>query len=136
MKRTTMITATALTFIAGAALAEGDAVKGKKAFSKCRSCHTVASEDEVFFKGGKTGPNLFGALGRQAGTAEGYKYGASIVAAGEAGLMWTEELMISYIADPKGFLKEYLDDSGAKAKMTFKMKDADDVVAYLASVAP
>jgi cytochrome c len=136
MKRTIIVTAAAFTFIAGTALAEGDAEKGKKDFKKCRACHTVASEDEVFLKGGKIGPNLFGTLGRQAGTVEEYKYGASIVAAGESGLIWTEELMISYIADPKGFLKEYLDDSGAKAKMTFKMKDSDEVDAYLASLAP
>lgn len=136
MKRMITISASVLVMFGGMAMAEGDAEAGKKDFKKCRACHAVASADEVFFKGGKTGPNLYGVVGRQAGTTEGYKSGASMVAAGEAGLIWTEEQLIAYIADPKGFLKEYLDDSSAKAKMTFKMKNAGDVVAYLASVAP
>ena len=61
-------------------------------------------------KGGRTGPNLYGVVGRQAGTQEDFdKYGDSIVAAGEAGLVWTEELIVEYAKDPKAFLQDYLD---------------------------
>ncbi|WP_170425915.1 c-type cytochrome [Ruegeria arenilitoris] len=116
--------------------AEGDAEAGKKTFNKCKSCHMIADpEGEVIVKGGKTGPNLYGIAGRTAGTVEGFKYGDSIVAAGENGLVWDEETFVSYAQDPKAFLKDYLGETSAKSKMTFKLKKgAEDVYAYIVSV--
>lgn len=118
------------------AYAEGDAEAGKKAFNKCKSCHLIADPaGEVIVKGGKTGPNLYGVAGRTAGTVEGFKYGDSIVAAGENGLVWDETTFVEYAQDPKEFLKTYLDDTAAKSKMTFKLKSgAEDVYAYIVSV--
>jgi len=119
------------------ALAEGDAAAGEKLFKKCKACHMIVNGDDVIFKGGKTGPNLYGIIGRTAGTVEGFKYGKSLVAAGEAGLVWDEEMITKYVIDPKAFLKEYLDDGGAKSSMSFRLKKGgEDVAAYLASVAP
>ena len=41
------------------------------------------------------------------------------------------------MADPRAYLREYLDDSKAKSKMAFKLrKGGEDVAAYLASVGP
>ncbi len=116
--------------------AEGDAEAGKKTFNKCKSCHQIADPaGEVIVKGGKTGPNLYGIAGRTAGTVEGFKYGDSIVAAGENGLVWDEETFVSYAQDPKAFLKDYLGETSAKSKMTFKLKKgAEDVYAYIVSV--
>jgi len=116
--------------------AEGDAEAGKKAFNKCKSCHLIADPDgEVIVKGGKTGPNLYGIAGRTAGSVDGFKYGDSIVAAGENGLVWDETTFVEYAQDPKAFLKSYLDDTAAKSKMTFKLKSgAEDVYAYIVSV--
>ncbi|WP_424831904.1 c-type cytochrome [Ruegeria sp.] len=131
------ILATALVgLLAVPAYAEGDAEAGKKAFNKCKSCHLIADPaGEVIVKGGKTGPNLYGIAGRTAGTVEGFKYGDSIVAAGENGLVWDETTFVEYAQDPKGFLKTYLDDTAAKSKMTFKLKSgAEDVYAYIISV--
>ena len=118
------------------AYAEGDAEAGKKTFNKCKSCHMIADPaGEVIVKGGKTGPNLYGIEGRTAGTVEGFKYGDSIVAAGEKGLVWDEATFVEYVQDPKTFLKSYLDDTSAKSKMTFKLKKGgEDVYAYIASV--
>ncbi|WP_170602971.1 c-type cytochrome [Ruegeria arenilitoris] len=118
------------------ALAEGDAEAGKKGFNKCKSCHMIADPaGEVIVKGGKTGPNLYGVAGRTAGTVEGYKYGDSIVEAGENGLVWDEETFVAYAEDPKAFLKDYLGETAAKSKMTFKLKKgAEDVYAYIVSV--
>lgn len=116
----------------------GDAAKGEKGFKKCKSCHMIVSpEGEKIVKGGKTGPNLYGIIGRQAGSVEGFKYGASLVEAGEGGLIWDEASVAAYAKDPKKFLKEVLDSGSAKSKMSFKMKKGgEDVAAYLASVAP
>ena len=124
----------ALSF-AAPALAEGDAAAGEKTFNKCKSCHMIVSDagDEIV-KGGRTGPNLYGIIGKTAGTAD-FKYGKDLVAAGEAGLVWDEATLVEYVADPRAFLRTYLDDSKAKSKMSFKLKKGgEDVAAYLASV--
>lgn len=123
--------------LAGPALAEGDAAKGEKAFNKCKACHAVVSDaGDTIIKGGKTGPNLYGIVGRTAGTVEGYKYGESLVAAGENGLAWDEANFAEYTADPKAFLKTYLDDTSAKSKMSYKLKKgAEDIYAFLQSAA-
>jgi cytochrome c len=123
--------------LSGAAYAQGDAAAGEKTFKKCKACHTISNGDEVIVKGGKTGPNLYGVVGRPAGSYEGFKYSKSMVAAGEGGLVWTEELIAQFVQDPKAYLKDLLGDSKAKSKMTFKLKKGGvDVAAYLASLAP
>ncbi len=116
--------------------AEGDAEAGKKTFNKCKSCHMIADPaGEVIVKGGKTGPNLYGIAGRTAGTEEGFRYGDSLVEAGENGLVWDEETFVAYAQDPKAFLKDYLGETSAKSKMTFKLKKGgEDVYAYIVSV--
>lgn len=127
----------AVALLAVPAFAEGDAAKGEKGFNKCKACHMIVSDEgETIIKGGKTGPNLYGLPGRTAGTAD-FKYGADLVAAGEAGLVWDETTFVTYSADPKAFLKEYLDKSSAKSKMSFKLKKgAEDIWAFLVSVSP
>jgi cytochrome c len=135
--RTLAITAlTAILGMSSFALAEGDVAKGENDFKKCKACHTIANGDEVIFKGGKTGPNLYGVIGRTAGSVEGFRYSASMVAAGEGGLVWDEETLAAFVMDPKGYLKEVTGDSGAKTKMSFKLKKAENIAAYLASVSP
>jgi cytochrome c len=117
--------------------ADGDAAAGEADFKKCKSCHAIVADDgTAIVKGGKTGPNLYGIIGRAAGSAD-FKYGDSLKAAGEAGLVWDEENLAAFVADPKEFLKEATGDDKAKTKMTFKLKKGgDDMAAYLASVAP
>lgn len=138
MKLTTGILAAAMTLAAsGAALAQGDAEKGAKIFKKCKSCHSIVNGDEVIVKGGKVGPNLYGVIGRQAGTYEGFSYSDSMVAAGEGGLVWDEEHIAMFVHNPKEYMKEITGDDGAKSKMAFKLKKGgEDVAAYLASVGP
>lgn len=136
-------TAVAAVAFAGTAFAEshagsGDAAKGEKEFNKCKSCHMIVAEDGTeIVKGGRTGPNLYGIIGTQAGTEEGFRYGDSLVAAGEAGLVWDEESFVAYVQDPKKFLATYLDDSGARSNMSFRLrKGMEDLYAYLVSVGP
>lgn len=133
---TKLFALTAATLLATSSAYAGDAAGGEKDFKRCKACHTIANGDDVIFKGGKTGPNLYGVIGRVAGSqADFSKYGDDLVAVGAAGLVWTEELLTDYVKDPKGFLSAQLDTS-AKSKMSFKMKDGADVAAYLASVGP
>ena len=115
----------------------GDAAAGEDVFKKCKACHMIADGENVIYKGGKSAPNLYGIIGRTAGTVEGFDYKPSIEAAGEAGLVWDEANLAEYVADPKKFLQTYLDDKGAKSGMSFKLrKGGEDVAAYLKSVGP
>ncbi|WP_343116844.1 cytochrome C [Ostreiculturibacter nitratireducens] len=122
--------------LAGPALADGDAAKGENEFKKCKACHEIVADDGTeIMKGGKTGPNLYGVIGRAVGSTD-FNYGDSIKAAGEQGLVWDEEMLVAYLADPKAWLQEVTGDAAAKSKMTFKLtKGGEDVAAYLASVA-
>ena len=131
-----LITAIAFGLLAAPAFASGDVDKGEAGFKKCKSCHAIAPADgDPIVKGGKTGPNLYGIIGRTAGTSEGFKYGDDLVAAGAAGLVWDEDNFTAYVTDPKAFLQEYLGSTSAKSKMSFKLKKGgEDVAAYLASV--
>jgi cytochrome c len=127
--------------MAGPALAQepsGDAAAGEKVFAKCQTCHAMVDPEGnvVAGKNAKTGPNLYGIIGRAAGTYPEFKYGESIVALGAGGFTWTEADLVAYVADPAAFLKEKSGDSKAKSKMSFKLKDekeAADVAAFLAS---
>lgn len=137
MIRTALFAAAAL--IAGPAFADGHVAEGEKLTAKrCKSCHMIANGDDVILKGGKTGPNLWGVIGRQAGTEDGFNYGDDLVAAGAAGLVWDEESIAEFIADPKAFLRATLNDDGARSKMSLKVRKDDEraaIAAYLASLA-
>ena len=124
-----------LVTLAAPANAAGDAAAGEKVFKKCMSCHRVG-------EGAKNlvGPVLNGVVGRAAGTAPDFAYSQLNKDAGAAGLVWTEENIVAYLADPSGFLNKFLTDKGkAEAtamttKMTFKLPaqaDREDVIAYL-----
>lgn len=125
--------------LATSAFADGHVAEGEKLTAKrCKACHMISDGDNVILKGGKVGPNLWGIVGRAAGSQEGFKYGKSLAAAGEKGLVWDEEQITAYLGDPKKYLRTYLDDKKAKSKMTFKLKKEDQrtaVAAYLASLA-
>jgi cytochrome c len=115
------------------ALAAGDAKKGERVFRQCQTCHMVGDKARV-----KIGPVLNEIFGRQAGTYPKFRYSKINKAAGEAGLIWTPELVSEYLPDPQKFLKAYLKEKGQKAsgrtKMSFKLRNKGkvaDVVAYL-----
>jgi cytochrome c len=138
----TVIAAVAGVFAAGAAFAQdGDAAAGEKLFNQCQTCHVVVNEagETLAGRNAKTGPNLYAVSGRTAGTVEGFRYSESMVAAGEKGLVWDQDLFVAYVQDPTPFLREYLEDTGARGSMAFKVRseeDAKNLYAFLASLAP
>lgn len=115
----------------------GDPAVGEDAFKKCKACHSVIAPDGTEFqKGGRTGPNLYGVIGRGVASDPDFKYGESIAALGATGAVWDESSLAAYIADPAAYLKQALGDDAAKSKMSFKLAaGGEDVAAYLASVA-
>ncbi|MEB8387059.1 cytochrome C [Rhodobacteraceae bacterium KMM 6894] len=123
--------------LVGAAQAD-DVAKGEKTFNRCKACHAITADDGTnIVKGGKTGPNLYGVIGRTVGSLDGFTYGDSIAAAGAAGIVWDEEQLAAYVADPTDWLEEALGDKSAKSKMTFKLKKGGDhIAAYLATMTP
>mgnify|MGYP002173105302 CR=1 FL=1 len=73
---------------------------------------------------------------RGAAEAE-FKYSSALLAAAEAELVWDEETLDGYLANPKKFLQALLDEKKIKNKMKFKLKKEQqraDVIAYLKSL--
>lgn len=137
MKKILTVAATMLTFTAPAfAEGEGDAAAGAKEFRKCKACHAIIDDDgNAILKGGKTGPNLYGVMGREAGVAD-FKYSKIMLSAAAAGLIWDAENLPLYLEDPNGFLSEIAGESGRSKMAKQKVKNAADIVAYLESVVP
>ncbi len=129
------LAAASLSLLAAPAFA-GDPAAGEAAFGQCQTCHVVATEDGEVLAGrnARSGPNLYGIVGRQAGTVDGFRYQASIVQAGEEGLVWDEENLVPYLLNPPGFLTETL-GSRARSGMSHRVRTEDqarDLVAFLA----
>lgn len=124
--------------LAAPAFADPDAAEGEENFKKCKSCHSIVAPDGTEIqKGGKTGPNLWGIVGRAVGSAPDFKYGDGILAANAKGVVWDEAQIITYLADPSAWVKTASGDDAAKSKMTFKLpkaEDAEDMAAYLATL--
>jgi cytochrome c len=118
----------------------GDVTKGEVVFKKCMVCHRIGPDAAILI-----GPVLTGVIGRPAGTYPGFVYSPLMKAAGENGLVWSEELIKEYLPDPPAFLKKFLTDKGKPtlaaglSKMLFKLpseQERDDVVAYIETFAP
>jgi cytochrome c len=137
MMKTKVLAVLSAVILAAPAFADGDAAKGEADFKKCKACHSIIAPDGTEIqKGGKTGPNLYGIVGKAVASDPDFKYGDSIKAVGAAGTVWDQDALAAYTADPAAWLKEVSGDDGAKSKMTFKLsKGNEDMAAYLASVA-
>ncbi|MEQ8294541.1 MAG: cytochrome c family protein [Roseovarius sp.] len=71
-----------------------DASKGERVFNKCKACHTV----EEGANG--TGPYLYGVVGRDVASADGFSYSGNLVAAAD---VWTPENLSAFLESPSGF---------------------------------
>src|SRR5438552_11566243 len=75
------------------ARAAGDARVGAALFNRCAICHSNA-------KGApnKLGPNLFGVVGRKAGTYPGFSYSSAMK---RSGITWTAANLMAYLVAPQ-----------------------------------
>lgn len=92
----TMVMAAAASMPVAAFADEGDAAAGQRVFNQCRACHTIN-------EGGRSGvgPNLWGIVGRRAGSIEGFRYSSNLRELAAGGLTWTEDRLRAYIQNPK-----------------------------------
>ncbi len=115
----TIFAAVLFVFATEAATAEGDPIKGKGVFNKCKACHFVEASKKK-----KVGPHLAKIFGRKSGAVEGFKYSKAMK---NTDIVWNEETIDAFITKPKAFIRG--------TKMTFiglkKKKDRNDVIAYL-----
>jgi cytochrome c len=105
-----------------ALLAHADADAGAKDARKCAACHN-------FEEGGpaKIGPPLWGVVGRDIASVEGFKYSDALT--GKEGA-WDYQKLDAFLAEPRGWAKG--------TKMAFagvkKPEERADVIAYLRSL--
>jgi cytochrome c len=125
-----MLAATAVAALAfgcagtGASFADGDVAKGKAAFERqCAICHTVE-------KGGdnRYGPNLFGIVGRKAGTVPGFAYSNAFKT--RANWEWTEDAIGGWAMFPSAMVP----GTAMGIFQGIAEPDRDDLVAYFASL--
>ncbi len=77
-------------------LAAYDSKAGKKAFRKCKSCHTSAKGDK-----NRVGPNLWDVMGRQKAGIEGYKYSDAMKLKGGT---WTYKDLDQFLTNPRTYV--------------------------------
>ncbi len=103
-------------------LATADAGAGSKVFRKCSACHKLESGANG------AGPYLYGVVGRDIGSADGFGGYSSDLANLEGN--WTPEALNEFLTNPKRF--------AAGTTMNFaglsKIEDRANVVAYLDSI--
>lgn len=110
-------------FGAAGAAAAGDAAAGKGVFSsQCGMCHTANKGGAVLL-----GPNLFGVVGRKAGSVAGYNYSPAMKA---AGFSWSADKLKEYLPSPAALVPgNKMPYGGLK-----NPGKVDDLVAYLDSL--
>ncbi|WP_427788621.1 c-type cytochrome [Brevundimonas diminuta] len=98
---------------------EGDLENGRRAFARCRSCHTITPSGPNM-----TGPNLYGVFGSAAGAREKYSYSHAMRT---AGFTWDAETLDHWLQNPRSFLPGN--------KMSFAglpdATDRRDIIAFL-----
>ena len=76
-----------------------DVSAGERLFKRhCGICHVAEKDSARRLQG----PNLWGLIGRKAGTVEGFRYSD---ANKKSGIVWTAETLDPYLTDPREVIK-------------------------------
>lgn len=102
-------------------LASADVGKGAKVFKKCQACHKVEPGVNA------TGPSLYGVVGRQVASVDGFGYSGPMQAHGGD---WTPEALNEFLTKPSAAVP------GTAMSFAGLGKEADrvNVIAYLDSL--
>ena len=124
-----IVTLSACILSSHSALSQEPASQGKEAVSEqqvfnnaCRTCHTIKEGDN------RQGPNLYGIIGRKAGSLPDYNYSSAMKG---ADFVWDEQKLERFIASPDEVV------AGNNMKPYSGLASADDrtkIIAYLRSV--
>jgi cytochrome c len=83
-----------------------DAERGRQWAKTCKACHDIDSHQPDHPQGG---PNLHDVYLSLAGTQSlklGYQYHPPLIAARNAGVMWTDDNLCHYLEGPEAFLHQ------------------------------
>ncbi|WP_246175784.1 c-type cytochrome [Roseovarius bejariae] len=95
-----------------------DAGKGERIFNKCKACHNLEKGANA------TGPYLYGVVGRDVDTAEGYSYSGSLEKVAD---VWTPQNLQAFLENPAGYAPgTTMGFAGVK-----KMEDRANLIAFL-----
>ncbi len=110
------------------------AQEGKMVSNQCKSCHVFEADKPS----PNTAPNLHDVYGYMAGTRKDFAhYSAAMAAASAKGLIWTDDTLFAYLADPKIMLQTVTGDPSLKHGMFFSLRDPDQrkaVIAFLKAI--
>jgi cytochrome c len=70
-------------------------------------------------------------MGRRAGSLPGFEFSPQMIAAGRGGLVWTDETLHRYLADPEAMVPGTL----MGAVRLEEQAERDDLIAYLKKAA-
>ena len=113
------------------------AMAGERLWADCRTCHAVTAPDgTVWARGGRSGPDLYAISGRPAAADGDFAfYSPAMRAAGAAGLRWSEDNFVAYLANPDQFLRAVTGDPQASAEMHVQIgQGGREIYQYLRSL--
>ncbi len=101
--------------------ASADAAAGENLWRPCSACHKLEQGANA------TGPHLYGVVGRDKGSADGFSYSETLASMeGD----WTPENLSGFLLNPK----EYAPGTKMVYKGMAKVEDRANLIAYLDSV--
>lgn len=73
---------------------------GEAVYRACAACHEIGEGAR-----NRVGPALNGVYGAAVGSVDGFRYSSALRDAGESGMIWDDETLAGYLADPRGFIR-------------------------------
>lgn len=101
--------------------AAASAADGEALWRNCRSCHALEPGQNG------TGPSLYGVVGREVASVDGFNYSGSLVAVVQT---WTPEALDGFLENPRG----YAPGTAMSYNGMRSAEDRADLIAYLDSL--